>query len=272
MTLIVSFKKCYARHLGSCSGRSREHVISRAILESLAPFGVQGFPWLELGETGKASPNSLTAAVLCEHHNGLLSGYDAEAAKLFAHLKLIDSKATPEELNTVPPISIDGVRFEKWLLKVLCGIQASGNFMVDGKFFGKLPPSEYMVDLLYRDGPWKPGIGLYIDFGQLNRMNAFRGLGYDPVYVMTTPTNAMICGIDIRLWGFPFRGLFAPYEDGSILPGFRPPKLEVVNGVVRKEIRFAWPAGTPPNTWPILTRDGTIPDAVAAPPGTPQDA
>jgi hypothetical protein len=172
------------------------------------------------------------------NHNGLLSNYDAEAAKLFAHLKLIDSKPTPKELGTVPTIAIDGVRFEKWLLKVLCGIQASGNFQVDGKFFGKVPPSEYMVDLLYRDEPWKPQIGLYIDFGQLKRLNAFRGLGYDPVDVKTTPTNAMICGIDIRLWGFPFRGLFAAYEDGSILPGYRPPKLAIVNGALRKEVTF----------------------------------
>jgi hypothetical protein len=268
--MIMSFEKCYARHLMSCNGKSREHFISRVILESLAPFSVQGFPWLKPGETGEASPKSLAAAVLCEHHNGLLSNYDAEAAKLFAHLKLIDSKPTPEELGTVPPISIDGVRFEKWLLKVVCGILASGNFRVDGKFFGKLSPSEFMVDLLYRDEPWKPGIGLYIDFGQLRRLDAFRGLGYDPVYVKTTPTNAMICGIDIRLWGFPFRGLFAAYEDGSILPGYRPPKLEIVNGAVRKEITFAWPEGTPPSTWPIMTRDGTIRDSPSNKPDAPK--
>ncbi len=91
-------------------------------------------------------------------------------------------------------------------------------------------------------------------------MDAFRGLGYDPVRVNTTATNAMICGIDIHLWGFPFRGLFVTYEDGAIGPGYRPPKLEVVNGSVRKEIKFKWPHGTPLNTWPILTRDGTIPD------------
>ncbi|PQA77243.1 hypothetical protein [Rhodoferax sp. TS-BS-61-7] len=258
--MIMSFEKCYARHLGNCDGKSREHVISRVILESLAPFGVQGFPWLKPGETGQASPNSLTATVLCKHHNGLLSSYDAEAAKLFAHLKLIDSKRTPNELGTVPQISIDGIRFERWLLKVLCGIQASGNFQVNGKFFGKLSPSQYMIDLLYRDEPWKLGIGLYIDFEQRKRLNAFRGLGYDPIYVMTTPTNAMICGIDIHLWGFPFRGLFAVHEDGSFLPGYRPPKLEIVNGEVRKEITFSWPEGTPCNSWPTLTRDGTNPD------------
>lgn len=190
----------------------------------------------------------------------MLSSYDAEAAKLFAHLKLMDSKRTPDELGTAPQISIDSVRFEKWLLKVLCGVQASGNFQFDGKFFGKLSPSEYMVDLLYRDEPWKPGIGLYIDFEQRKRLNAYRGLGYDPVFVKTTPTNAMICGIDIHLWGFPFRGLFAAYEDGSFLQGYRPPKLEIINGKVRKEITFSWPEGIASNSWPTLTRDGTNPE------------
>lgn len=254
------FEKCYARHLGNCTGKSQEHFISRAILESIAPFDVNGFPWLKPGETGKAGPNSLTASVLCQRHNGLLNSYDAEAAKLFTHLKLMDSMRTSDELGTLPQISIDGVRFEKWLLKVFCGIQASGNFQIEGKFFGKLSPHESMVNLLYRDEPWKRGIGLYIDFGQHERLNAFRGLSYDPVFVKTTPTNAMIIGIDVHLWGFPFRGLFATHEDGRILPGYRPPKLEIVNGEVRKEITFTWPAGTPINSWPILTRDGTISD------------
>lgn len=257
----MSFKKCYARHLGGCNGKSHEHFISRVILESLAPFGVQGFPWLEPGQTGQASPNSLTASVLCEHHNGLLSNYDAEAAKLFAHLRLIDSKSTPEELSTVAPLSIDGVRLEKWLAKLLCGVQASGNFQIEGKFFGKVQPGEFLVDLLYSDQPWRPGMGMCVDFRGRNRMDGFRGLGYDPVYFMSTPTNAEIVGIDVSLWGFPFRGVFATDEHGTIPPGYRPPKLVVANGNVRTEIAFAWPKGTPICNWPTLKRDGTISDA-----------
>ncbi|MFT4080793.1 hypothetical protein [Rhodomicrobium sp.] len=259
--MAMPFDKCYARHLGSCDGKSREHFISKAILETLAPFGVQGFPWLKPGKAGTASPSSLASAILCKHHNNFLSDFDAEAAKLFEHLRLIDSKQTPKELSSLPSITIDGVLFEKWLLKVLCGAMASGNFQVDGKFFGKLAPSEYMVDMLFRNNSWPKGAGLFIDFEQRQRMDAFRGLGYDPVFVKTTATNAMICGIDIRLWGFPFRGLFVTYEDGAIRPGYRPPKLEVVNGSIRKEIHFEWPHGTPQDTWSILTRDGTIPDS-----------
>lgn len=256
----MPFDKCYARHLGNCDVKSREHFISKTILETLAPFGVQGFPWLKPGETGPASPGSLASAILCKRHNSFLSAFDSEAAKLFAHLRLIDSKRTPEELSSVPSLTIDGVLFEKWLLKALCGAMASGNIQVDGKFFGKLVPSEYLVDMLFQDDPWSIGAGLFVDFGQRRRVDAFRGLGYDPVFVKTTATNAMICGVDVHLWGFPFRGLFATYEDGTIPPGYRPPKLEVANGPTRKEIKFKWPQGTPPNTSSILTRDGTIPD------------
>lgn len=255
--MATSFDKCYARHLGDCDGKSREHFISKTILETLAPFGVQGFPWLNPGETGPASPVSLASAILCKRHNSFLSAFDAEAAKLFAHLGVIDSKQTPEELSSVPPITINGVLFEKWLLKVLCGAMGSGNFQVEGKFFGKLAPSEYLVDLLFKDTPWPDGVGLFIDFGQRQRIDAVRGLGYDPVFVKTTVSNAMICGIDIQLRGFPFRGLFATYADRSIPPGYRPPMLEIVNGSTRREIKFEWPYGTPLNTWSILTRSGT---------------
>jgi hypothetical protein len=74
---------------------------------------------------GPASPGSLAYAILCKRHNGFLSAFDTEAAKLFAHLRLIDSKQTPEELSSVASVTIDGVLFEKWLLKALCGAMAT---------------------------------------------------------------------------------------------------------------------------------------------------
>ena len=255
-----SFAKCYARHLGGCDGKSAEHYVSKTILESLEPFGIQGFPWLAPGESGSASANSLKAAILCRRHNGELSPYDSEAAKLFAHLKLVDSKQTPEELSTIPDLTINGHFVEKWLLKFLCGAQASGNFLIDGKSFGKVPPSDYQVNLLYDDAPWRPGIGMYFETTDGIQINAHRGVGYDPLYVKTTPTNAQLVGIQVTLWGFPFRGIFAAYSDGSHIPGYRPAKLQIANGSVTRNIVFEWPAGTPVGISPVLRRNGTIPD------------
>jgi hypothetical protein len=144
------YAKCYAKHLGGCNGKSAEHYISRSILKVIGPFKVSGFPWLKQGETKVVSENALTATVLCECHNNTLSDFDSEAMRLINFLKQIDEKETEAELAKIPQkMYIDGLKLEKWLLKTLCAIMASGNYLVDGKGFGSLDVSEYLVDLLY---------------------------------------------------------------------------------------------------------------------------
>jgi hypothetical protein len=252
------FERCYAKHLGGCTHKSREHFISRSILEIIGPFSIQGFPWLIPGENGKASAGSLTAAVLCERHNSSLSIFDSEAAKFLSHLKLLGSKSTPQQLSEVPEVfSVDGTLLEMWLLKTLCGVMASGNFLIDGRSFGKVPPSEYLVNLLFSRDPWKTGIGLYADYSGRSRVNAERGIGYDPV-AARSGTHANIVGIDVHFWGFPLRGLFAIYEDGKLLKGHRPASIRIVNQEVTRDIAFAWPAGSSTTAGPVFTRDGTI--------------
>jgi hypothetical protein len=260
MTKRVSapFPRCYAQHLGGCTHKSREHFISRSILEIVGgPFSIQGFPWLKSGEVGKASAASLTSNVLCDRHNSSLSILDSEAARFFGHLKLLDSKTSPSELAEVPAVfSVDGVLLEKWLLKALCGIMASGNFLIDGKSFGKVPPSEYLVNLLFSDRPWKKGVGLYADYTGRQRVDAYRGIGFDPV-TARSGTNANIVGIDVHFWGFPLRGLFATYQGGPPLEGHRPTSIRIANRDVSRDIVFVWPRGSPSTPGPVFTRDGT---------------
>lgn len=252
------FQGCYAKHLGGCTHKSREHFISRSILEIIGPFSIQGFPWLKSGEIGRASAGSLTASVLCDRHNSSLASFDSEAARFFSHLKLLDSKVTPQQLADAPAVlAVNGIYLEKWLLKTLCGTMASGNFLIDGKSFGKILPSEYLVDLLFSSEPWKEGVGLYADYVGRARVNAQRGIGYDPV-IAKSGTHATIVGIDVHFWGFPLRGLFATYDDGRILEGYRPASMRVVNQTVSRDIAFTWPASSPSTAGPIFTRDGTI--------------
>jgi hypothetical protein len=252
------FKKCYARHLGGCNHKSQEHFISRSILEIIGTFEVGGFPWTKPGKTVSASARSLTASVLCERHNSSLSDLDSEASRLMSHLKLLDNKATAQELMTTPEVFVvDGVRFEKWLLKALCGIMSSGNFLIDGKSFGKIQATPYFVDLLFASEPWKPGIGLYFEYGH-ERLNTIPGVGYN-VVLKKGGTHAEIAGIDMWIWGFPLRGLFATYEEGIPLPNFRPRRIRIVNQDVHRDVLFTWPAGSITSEGPILTRDGTLP-------------
>ena len=260
MSQTIGYKRCYARSLSKCDGKSVEHYISKSILESIGSFKVRGLPWLEPGESKVISANALTAAVLCRHHNSLLSKYDAEAAKLINHLKLIDGKHTSLELVKVPPsLVIDGSRIEKWFLKTLCAVLASGNYVIDGKGYGALPVSDYLVGLLFNEAPWKPGIGLYSAFTDQNRVDAFRGIGFDPV-TSRLGDEATIVGLDVHFWGFPLRGLFATYENNHPLEKYRPRGLAFMNGKVRRDVIFSWPTKSVTSNVPILTRTGTLPE------------
>lgn len=252
------YPKCYAKHLGGCDSKSAEHYISKSILEVIGPFEVRGLPWLKQGESKIVSGNALTASVLCRHHNSLLADFDSEAAKLISHLKLIDSKETAIELEQVPSkLIVDGLKLEKWFLKTFCAVTASGNYLIDGNSYGSLPVSEYSVDLLYTNAPWKVGIGLYIDWSSKTRVDAYKGIGFDPV-TARSGTHATIVGIDVHFWGFPLRGLFAVYENDHPLEGYRPRGISFVNGPVTREIIFQWPSSSVTSDPVVCTRTGTI--------------
>lgn len=252
------FQGCYAKHLGGCNGKSQEHYISKSILETIGPFEIGGFPWLAPGEKRVVSANALTASILCDHHNSLLSDFDSEANKFISHLKLLDSKTTPDELREIAPVTrIDGIKLEKWLLKTMCGTLASGNYLIEGKGFGKISLSEYLVDLLFSNKPWKLGIGLYAEFGGRSQINTFRGIGYDPV-IAKLGTHAQTVGIDVHFWGFPLRGLFATYEKHHPLKDHRPRGFHIVNGSITREIKFIWPLNSFTSDFRVFTRTGTI--------------
>ena len=225
----------------------------------IGAFEVSGLPWVPPDTRVSASTRSMTASVLCERHNSLLSEFDFEASRLMSHLQLLDSAATANELMAAPEeFVIDGVKLEKWLIKALCGILASGNFLIDGESFGKVAPPPYFVDLLFDAKPWKPGIGLYFEHGS-DRLNAMHGVGYS-IVVARAPTGGKhveVAGIDFQLWGFPFRGLFATYEAGVPLPNYRPSRIRFVNQGVHRDVLFTWPADSTKSEGPVLTRTGT---------------
>lgn len=253
----IPYSKCYAKHLGRCNGKSAEHYISKAILEVIGPFEIRGLPWLKQGESKVVSVNALTASVLCRYHNSLLSDFDSEAARFISHLKLIDSKETALELEQVPEkFIVDGLKLEKWFLKTFCAVTASGNYLVDGNGYGSLPISEYSVNLLFRNDPWKVGIGLYAAWGNRDKVDAFKGISFDPV-TARSGTHATIVGLDVHFWGFPLRGLFAVYEKNHPLDGYRPRGITFVNGPVTREIIFEWPSTSVTSAPSVLTRTGT---------------
>ena len=251
------FEKCYAKPLGGCTSKSKEHFVSNGILQSIGPMVVCGLPWQKPGEKLEMGHNSLTAAVLCDHHNSALSSLDASAIQLFNHLKLIDSKKRFIDLARTPNgIRFDGHTIEKWFLKVLCGVIASGNYQINGQGYGKLAVSDYLLDLLFSKRPWDVGIGLYVNAKDKSEVRAFKGVGFHLICA-TKGTDCSVVGISIELWGFPLKCFFATHKQGWDLSQYRPEGLKFKNGPTIRELHFDWPQGSVTSGAPTLTRTGT---------------
>jgi hypothetical protein len=81
--------ECYARSLNDCSADiTREHYISRNVLDLLAPngkFEVVNPPWA-IGKTVSVSPATFFHKVLCSRHNHVLKPLDTTAGKFFRTL------------------------------------------------------------------------------------------------------------------------------------------------------------------------------------------
>lgn len=74
--------KCYLNGTNDCSEEiSREHYVSRAVLEQLGHgIKVTGAPWLAPGISLETTAESLTAKILCRRHNAALSPLDDVAS------------------------------------------------------------------------------------------------------------------------------------------------------------------------------------------------
>ena len=72
--------ECWAHELGDCrGGQSGEHHVSASLFPTTKVLLVKGFPWC-MDEHKTVGLPSLTANILCRHHNSALSPFD-EAAR-----------------------------------------------------------------------------------------------------------------------------------------------------------------------------------------------
>jgi hypothetical protein len=228
------------------------------MLELLGPIGVRGLPWIPPGETKPLPIDALRSGVLCRKHNSKLSDFDEEGKKFLSILKLIDSKRTPDELSVIKQIQyINGIKLEKWLLKSLCAIIASGNYTIKGKAFGRIDVADYMVDLLFLDNPWPSGIGLYRVGDNVNQITTFNGVSWD-IVTAWDGNNGTVIGFNFGFLGFPFLCLLIPGVQGYSMESYRPKGMQIVNGSVAREIRFTWPQGSPTSDFQVFTKTNTI--------------
>jgi hypothetical protein len=223
--------RCYARGLNDCSKKiSREHYISRNVLELLGGSAeTSGFQWLNGNEVSLPA-DALASKILCERHNSALSPLDAATGHLFGTLRNIDAAlADDAPPSTTETYVVNGPDIQRWLLKCLIGLTSSGSVQPPA-----LREHDYCVRILFGEATWKPGWGLYLSPGPISQ--AYNGLSV-----------AILNGQDGTTWGarFNIAGLRFVLSLGRAAGDtvyFRPAGAEF-NHLARpaiKTVAFAW--------------------------------
>jgi hypothetical protein len=157
--------------LSSCGeGLSREHLVSKAILEFLQFDGgiaVSGIPWLKDGETKNLPPDSLAAKCLCRKHNSAIHKLDDAALIFFRSVKECAWNDSTQSLHYL----FSGNDLERWLLKTLKAFAVSSNLSRERvKLSGEFQNDTKIIDMLDDAKAWPPSTGLYCVMGVGERM------------------------------------------------------------------------------------------------------
>jgi hypothetical protein len=254
----MAMDRCYARHLGGCGGGiSGEHFISKALLKRIEAAGggvyVSGFPWLKDAPGRKrVGIGSLVANVLCRDHNSRLSDLDATGNQLVEMIEQSHGKERGFALR-----SVDGENFERFLLKVLCGILASrATRSGPGPEVIEMDPPAEWVDILFgrSDFPLRAGLYLPVELNDVWREepNAY---AIAPLLM----NDSGVAGVQAVLRNRPFVVMLVnpgPRFDGALPPKsmWRPRQIRNLYPGGRDIIQFNWSGphtGKPPpgHTW-----------------------
>lgn len=158
--------KCYASIIGGCSNQqSYEHYVSKGLFIGKL-ITVQGQQWAEEPKT--VGKSKIGLPILCTSHNTILSPIDSYAIEVFRILENCVIKQN--ERSKLPRSSlwrkdkyiINGIKFEKWMIKAAIGFtfenphkkwHLENNELID-------PPKEIVESLFERRKLSKP-MGLY---------------------------------------------------------------------------------------------------------------
>lgn len=232
---------CFARELQDCSsGISREHYISYGILDLFQGKGISvtGMPWIPNGQHKSVSRASLTGKMLCARHNYALSSLDATAAEFFRFF------TTEWAGEAIEVFLARGYDLERWLLKMLCGLVASGNATLNGdRLPGWTPPADWL-DILFGSADVEAPAGLHSIVGKYHVESA--SLHVTPVF---KSDSALPIAIAFAVEGIGF--LFAmeglppvnrPSATGADTR-YRPMALQLRKDGRIREAHLGWPDG-----------------------------
>ena len=226
-----SHRKCFARALGDCSKSiSREHFFSQGVLELVGETLHVSAPCFRPdGKSLKAT--ALASNILCTRHNNALSPLDALAKKFF---RFALGRTEHEALI------IRGTDLEKWLLKLMCGLIATGHGETSTgvKIVGLQPPLA-ALHTLFGALDLPPGGGLRVlEKPGRSLVDAMS------VHILASETQAE--GVAVRLKYVELLFTIPPLpdklDDGTRLH-YRPSSVGIDLDGVYREVHLGWPEG-----------------------------
>ena len=245
VTPAKSTTKCYAAGFNDCKGGiSREHYLSANILKQIGEMiEVSGYPWLAPAEVKSVSVKALTAKILCKCHNSALSPLDTLVGDVFRTLKNFDAQlAKTAGGPAYEKLSISGPDFERWLVKVYCGMHYGGQLRLDEGQRTSVP--QYLLDNLFKGTPLPMDLGFYFGAPLGTQIATFNGTR---VTTAVIPGTREVVGMTIALRGFEFMVSLRPATAGGTgliaAPAQRHPvglRLDGDGGRSR-ELAFEWP-------------------------------
>lgn len=199
---------CYASRLGNCATKiEKEHYVSHGVLKIIGKtFTIVGADWL--GTSPKTiSAKRFAARVLCTTHHRLLSPLDEAAKRVFK--AILDFNAELSLPVPVPPhceVTVSGWDFERWVLKLYCGMHAAGHLRDAGPIPG------YVIDSVFNRQRLPMDLGLYLEGNLGDLVTVGNTLAIRP---LSRPDNGETVALVIALAGVGFRCAIRPARDGG---------------------------------------------------------
>lgn len=235
---------CYAAQLGSCSTKiSREHAISRGVLELLAAgthVDIGGVTWLSGEERRMIPANALASNVLCGNHNSALSGLDSFAVRAVSiFIAIGNDMVNMRRRRPVAVYLLNGQDLERWMLKCLCGLIVSGTAEVGALDDSRSwRPPRVWLECLFGPAPLPEDYGMWVYQPKQRSASCEFSIVSNP--------DVGPYGLAVSLFDRNFLLGMSRYSgrQSSMLEGgvYRPSDLWTTNGINDSVILLSWSA------------------------------
>ncbi len=243
---------CYANARADCSVQmTGEHPLSRGLLKRVdqglgvlsKKIDVRNMAFQPPRTVQSLGIKGQESRILCAHHNSALGDFDNETLKIFDAFEKQHYAAAGRDIVVQSLYTVDGDRFERFLLKALCGGLYAGLFPEPevSRMKDVEPPLDWL-ETIYRNEPFPKGHGLYWAPGPFTADNTI--IKWGPL-LLANGDYLSIHGLRFWLFGFEFT-LLAPGPEPRAVEAlrgqiYRPSSLTIAGSGTR--IRLTWTEG-----------------------------